>query len=93
MRLPNGGLFYARQRVTTEGKAMEPEYFCTITCETTLTHLFREDINYEVFLIDGDYFVTDQESNQKEVFKSDYNENVWLTTDGKSARFIECNAR
>lgn len=72
---------------------MEPEYFCTITCETTLTHLFREDINYDVFLIDGDYFVADQQNNQKEVFKSDYNENVWLTVDGKAARFLECNAR
>lgn len=72
---------------------MEPEYFCTITCETTLTHLFKHDINYDVFLIDSDYFITNQHGNQIEVFKSDYNENVWLTVDGKTARFLECNAR
>lgn len=72
---------------------MEPEYFCTITCETTLTHLFREGIDYEVFLIDGDYFVMDQIGNQSEIFKSNYNENVWLTVDGKTARFLECNTR
>ena len=72
---------------------MEPEYICRIICETTLTHLFREGINYEVFLIDGDYFVMDQIGNQSEIFKSDYNENVWLTVDGKTARFLECNTR
>lgn len=72
---------------------MEPEYICRITCETTLTHLFKHDAIYDVVEIDGDYFVSNQHGQYVEVFKSDYNENVWLTTDGTTARFLECNAR
>ncbi|EMV4050522.1 hypothetical protein AB9E46_18255 [Escherichia coli] len=72
---------------------MEPEYICRITCETTLTNLFRHEAIYDVMEIDGEYFVFNDRYEHSEVFKSDYNENVWLTADGKTARFLECNAR
>lgn len=72
---------------------MEPEYICRITGETTLTNLFRMDAIYDVMEIDGSYYVFNDRYEHSEVLKSDYNENVWLTEDGKTARFLECNPR
>lgn len=69
---------------------MEPEFYCRITCEASVTHLIREDVIYDVFIIDGDYYITDQQNNQSEVFKSCYHDNMWRTVDGKSAYFLEC---
>lgn len=68
---------------------MEPEFFCVITCDTTMSHLFTQGRNYDVFIIDGDYYITDASHTQCEVFKSCYNDNVWLTIDGVTARFDE----
>lgn len=68
---------------------MEPEFFCTVVCHESATHLINQTGRYDVFLIDGGYFVLNEHGNWEEVFKFSDTRGVWVTVDGFSAAFTE----
>lgn len=70
---------------------MEPIYICRVTCEQTENNLYRVDAVYDVMLIDDAYYLFNDRYQQAEIYKSDYHEKAWLTEDGRTARFLECN--
>lgn len=49
------------------------------------------DAIYDLMLIDGSYYIFNERYQQSDVYKSDYHEKAWLTEDGRTARFLECN--
>lgn len=69
---------------------MEPRYVCRTACEKTNTSLYRIGSIYEVMEIEGEYYVFNDRYEHSKVYKSDYNDNAWLTNDGSSARFLAC---
>lgn len=70
---------------------MEPRYVCRVTCEQTAYNIFRVDAIYDVMEIEGEYYVYNDRYEHSAIFKSDYHEKAWLTEDGVTARFLECN--
>ncbi|QZI79067.1 hypothetical protein 101114BS4_007 [Escherichia phage vB_EcoS-101114BS4] len=68
---------------------MEPEFFCAIMCRTSATHLINPDWRYDVFLIDGRYYIMDEYGNWAEVYRFSDTMRVWMTIDGFSAAFTD----
>ncbi|AEA72961.1 hypothetical protein Shfl1p87 [Shigella phage Shfl1] len=63
---------------------MEPEFECAVRCISVSTDSFTNQSVYEIYLIDGGYFATDNHQNQIGVFRSMNGWDRFLTNDGKT---------
>ncbi len=63
---------------------MEPEFECTVRCVSVSTDSFTNQSLYEIYLIDGGYFATDNHQNQIGVFRSMNKIGRFLTNSGQT---------
>lgn len=63
---------------------MEPKFECAVQCISASTDNFTNQSVYEIYLIDGGYFATDNQQNQIGVFRSMNGWGRFLTNDGQT---------